>query len=220
MANVVIFGTGQCAEVAHMYLTHDSPHVIVAFTLDPDFIEAETHLGLPVIPFSEIETFYSPDKYKMFVPISYADTNRLRERKYLEAKVKGYELISYISSQAQTWPDLTVGDNCFILEQNVIQPYVTIGNNVILWSGNHIGHHTTIQDHCFLASHIVVSGSVVIEPYCFLGVNATIRDGITIARENVIGAGALMLKDTQPQEVYMGAKAKLISPKSNELTGL
>jgi UDP-3-O-[3-hydroxymyristoyl] glucosamine N-acyltransferase len=95
----------------------------------------------------------------------------------------------------------TCGDNCFILEDNTIQPFATIGNDVVMWSGNHIGHHSVIKDHVFITSHVVVSGACTIEPHCFLGVNATIRDETILARETLVGAGALILRDTKEFEV-------------------
>jgi sugar O-acyltransferase (sialic acid O-acetyltransferase NeuD family) len=214
MAKVVIFGVGQLAEVAHFYLSHDSPHEIAAFTVDSEFLKTDQYMGLPALPFERIEEFYPPDEFRMFVPVSYRHRNKLRESKYRQAKEKGYQLISYVCSRAVTWPGLAVGENCFIFESNVIQPFVRIGDDVILWSGNHIGHHSRIGDHCFLASHVVVSGSVTIEPLCFLGVNSTIRDGITIARECIIGAGSLILQDTQAGGVYSGSPAALVPPRS------
>ena len=220
MAEVVVFGSGQMASVCYFYLTHDSSHEVAAFTVDRDYINSHELFGLPVVPFEEVEAFYPPDKYKMFVMISYRKVNRLRAEKYYQAKEKGYGLITYVSSMATTWPELVVGDNCFIMENNVIQPFVEIGNNVIMWSGNHIGHHTIIKDHCFLASHVVVSGSVTVEPYCFFGVNATTRDNITIARECVIGAGALILGNTEEKGVYIGEKAQLLPKRSDELRSI
>jgi carbonic anhydrase/acetyltransferase-like protein (isoleucine patch superfamily) len=73
---------------------------------------------------------------------------------------------------------------------------------VILWSGNHIGHDSTIEDHVFIASHAVVSGNCRIGESSFVGVNATFRDGITVAPRCVIGAGALIMKDTVEGGVY------------------
>ena len=218
MAKVVLFGVGQLAEVALFYLTHDSPNEVVAFTVDGAFIpkEKEFH-SLPVVPFEEVERLYPPDRFKMFLPISYRRMNKLRVEKYKQAKEKGYGFISYISSKATTWPGLRVGENCFIFENNVIQPYVEIGNNIVMWSGNHIGHHTKIKDHCFLASHVVVSGGVEIDERCFLGVNATLGDNIKIARECLIGAGALVTKDTEAKGVYRGKPAELYRKKSDEL---
>jgi sugar O-acyltransferase (sialic acid O-acetyltransferase NeuD family) len=218
MARVVVFGNGEVASVGYFYLTHDSPHDVVAFTVDADYITEDRLFDLPVVPFEEVENLYPPREHKMLVMISYRKVNKLRAEKYYQAKEKGYELISYVSSRATTWPGLVIGDNCFIMENNVLQPFVKIGNNVIMWSGNHIGHHTIIKDHCFLASHVVVSGSVTIEPYCFIGVNATIRDNIRIAKECVLGAGAVILNDTGEKEVYVGKKAELIPKKSNKLS--
>ena len=220
MEKVIIFGNGELADIAYFYLTHDSPYDVVAFTADKKYIKDNILSGLPIVSFEDVESIYSPDKFKMFVPLSYKNVNKLRAEKYYLVKDKGYQLISYVSSKATTWPGLAVGENCFILENNVIQPFVEIGNNVILWSGNHIGHHSKIKDHCFLASHIVVSGAVTIEPFCFLGVNATIRDHITIGRECVIGADALILKNTQEKGVYAGQPARTASFTSDKLKNI
>ena len=177
--------------------------------------------GLPVVPFDEVAELYPAREFDMFVAVGYARMNKIREQKYLEAKAMGYHLISYVSSEATFWPDYSsIGDNCFIMEHNVIQPFVEIGNDIIMWSGSQVGHDSVIKDHCLLAAHVVVSGNVTIEPNCFLGVNATIRDGITIARECVIGAGALILKDTMEREVHVGPKAKLLPVPSNRILRL
>jgi sugar O-acyltransferase (sialic acid O-acetyltransferase NeuD family) len=213
---IVLFGGGEMAEVIRYYFTHDSIYDVVALTVDREHA-GEISSDLPVVPFDEIESRYPPDRFKMFVALSYRSVNQVRARKYAEAREKGYTLVSYVNSKSTTWPDLSIGDNCFIFENNVIQPFVKIGSDVILWSGNHIGHHSTIHDHCFLASHIVVSGGVTIEPLTFIGVNATLRDHVRIAAECVIGAGALILKDTNPKEVYVGVAAQLHTRSSDQL---
>jgi len=51
---------------------------------------------------------------------------------------------------------------------------------------------------------VVVSGGVEIGEQCFIGVNATLRDHIKIGCECVIGAGTLLLADTEPEGVYIG----------------
>jgi sugar O-acyltransferase (sialic acid O-acetyltransferase NeuD family) len=202
MNKIVIFGTGDIAEIVNFYFSHDTQYKIAAFTADEEYIKNDTFLGLPVIPFANVESTYPPTKFDMFVALSYTGVNKVRAKKYYEAKNKGYKLITYICSRSVFWGDTQVGDNCFILENQTIQPFVKIGNNVTIWSGNHIGHHSTIGDHCFVSSHVVISGHVNIEPYCFLGVNCTIRNGIKVARECVIGAGTTILDDTIEKGVY------------------
>ena len=220
MAKVIIFGNSDWASLAHLYLTHDSPHEVVAFTVDGAYLKEPEYSGLPVVAFEEIETLYPPSEYQLFLPISFKKMNHLRADKYASAKEKGYSCISYVSSKATTWPGFSCGENCFILEDNTIQPFVEIGDNVVLWSGNHIGHHSKIKDHVFIASHVVISGSCVIEPYSFLGVNCTIRDETIVARETLVGAGALILKDTQECEIYKAEGTKPSKVRSNRLRSI
>ena len=130
-------------------------------------------------------------------------------------KAAGYHLVSYVSSRCSYLSLTPPGDNCFILEDNTVQPFVTIGNDVTLWSGNHIGHDVTIEDHCFITSHVVLSGYVRVGTRSFIGVNATLRNSITIAPETLIGAGAIIMKNTKPKEVWMPERATLF-PKSSD----
>jgi sugar O-acyltransferase (sialic acid O-acetyltransferase NeuD family) len=207
MAKVVVFGTGSFAECVNFYLTHDSSHDVVAFTVHRDHIGDQHELGgLPVVAFEEVAEAYPPDRHEMFVAVGYARVNRVRAEICGQAKEKGYRLISYVSSKATTWGDTRIGENCFIFEDNTIQPFVTIGDDCVLWSGNHIGHHATIGDHCFITSHVVVSGHVKVGSYCFLGVNATFRDAISVGESNVVGAGALIMKSTKDGQVYIAAR--------------
>ncbi len=203
MSKIVIFGEGKIADEAYFYLTNDSPHDIVAFTADKNYITRRKLFDLPVIAFEEVEKKYPPDHFKMFVALGYQHLNKLRARKYHEAKDKGYELISYVNSRASNFGDVEIGDNCFILENAVIQPCSKIGNNVFIWSGNHIGHHATVGDHCYICGQVIISGHTTIEPYCFIGVNATIGHEVTIGTESLIGAGTLVTKNTPPKSVYI-----------------
>lgn len=215
---VVIFGIADFASLAHHYLKTDTDHEVVAFTVTSDYLPAEQSFeGRPVLPFETIERTYSPTDFALFAPMSHRSMNRLRQQTYDAAKAKGYSLISYISSRAMVLSNASVGDNCFILEGNVIQPYVTIGNNVVLWSGNHIGHHSVIHDHVLFTSHVVLSGHCVVEPYSFLGVNATVRDQVRIAEGSLIGMAAAVTRDTEPWGVYKGNPATKGDRLSSEL---
>ena len=215
MADVVIFGAGDIARLAHFYFSTDSPHRVVAFTVDPEYCTAEGFDGLPLVPFDRIDQVYPPDSHAMFVAVSYARMNQVRAEKYAAARSRGYALVSYISSRCSYLPRQPPGDNCFILEDNTVQPFVRIGSNVTLWSGNHIGHDSVVDDHVFVSSHVVVSGHVRIGAYSFLGVNATLRNGITIAPRTLIGAGATVLADTAEGSVHVARPATRLDKTSD-----
>jgi sugar O-acyltransferase (sialic acid O-acetyltransferase NeuD family) len=130
--------------------------------------------------------------------------NRNRMRFYDEAKARGYALANYVSSRAFVWPNVRLGDNVFIFENNVVQPFVEIGSNVVLWSGNHIGHHSRVGSHCFISSHVVVSGFCDIGEACFFGVNSTVGNNVKVGRDCLVGAGALVVKDTGDARLFKG----------------
>lgn len=208
MSKVVIFGLRDFASLAHFYLKHDSPHEVVAFTVDREFLPAApTFEGLPIVAIEDVANAYPPAEFAAFAPMSHRKMNQNRRNVYERFKEMGYSLISYVSSKATTFPQTPVGDNCFILEDNTIQPFVAIGNNVVLWSGNHIGHHSTIGDHAFFTSHVVLSGHCTVEPHCFFGVNATIRDGLRIGEGTLVGMGTVVTRDTNPWSIYKGTPA-------------
>jgi sugar O-acyltransferase (sialic acid O-acetyltransferase NeuD family) len=204
MADVIVFGAGQIAEVVWHYLTHESDHRVVGFTVDGEYLKEDRVMGLPVVPFETVQTAFPPQSHGIYVAMSFRGLNAPRAAKLAEAEAKGYRAIGHVSPRAVVPPGFVVKPNSFIMEHNTIQPFVEIGRNTILWSGNHIGHHSTIGDNCFIASHVVVSGAVSVGNNCFIGVNATLRDNISIGERCIVGAGALVLHSAPDGTVFPG----------------
>lgn len=208
---IVIVGAGENADIAFEYFTHDSDREVAAFAVETAYLPAEgdrVHEGLPVVALEALHETHPPTAHDTFVAISSTQLNRVRERLFLDVKQRGYTCASYVSSKAFVWHNVVIGENVFVFEHNVLQHHVQIGNNVVLWSGNHVGHRTVIEDHVFLASHVVVSGYCTIGAYSFLGVNSCVGDGVKIANDCVVGAGAVVVKDLDPRGVYVGNPAK------------
>lgn len=207
---LVIFGSSEYARLARFYFEEDAGRRVVAFTVDDDYVDRSMVDDLPLLAFSETLEKFPPEVTDMHVCIGYRDMNKLREAKFSQAKAAGYHLASYICSKATIWPDLTVGENCLILENQVIQPFVKIGSNVILWSGNHIGHGTSIGNHTYLASHVVLSGHCHIGERCFFGVNSTVRDFSEIGDDCMIGMHASVVRNLEPGSVVLPASSEVI----------
>lgn len=215
-AKLIICGTGSFGELAHYYFSHESPYEVVAFTADREYISRDNLQGLPVVPFDDLKSRYSPDDVSMFIAIGYNQLNSIREKKYKEAKNMGYSMSTFTHPSATIAGNVPIGENCFIFEDQTIQPFVEIGDNVVVWSGNHIGHHTVIEDHSFISSHVVLSGHCRVKSRSFLGVNATVVDETTIAEQSIIGAGATIVEDTEPKGVYVSERARMIGKDSEQ----
>lgn len=213
----LIFGVGDFARVAAFYLRHDAGLDIAAFTVHEQFITGSELMGIAVVPWERARETHPPSEYDMFVAIGYSKVNKNRTAMVEEAVAAGYDMITYVSSKATTWPDLSVDKGSFIFENNVIQPFVKIGANTVLWSGNHIGHDTVIGNNVFITSHVVISGNCNVGDNVFIGVNATVRDGITIGRDCVVGAGTILLRNAEPGAVYKAVSTPPAAIRSEDI---
>jgi sugar O-acyltransferase (sialic acid O-acetyltransferase NeuD family) len=194
--NLILVGDSAFAEVAREYFDAESEHRVVAFSVEQAYLRrAELH-GLPVVPFETLAQQFAPAHHDVYVAVVYTQLNRLRARLAAEAKARGYRLASFVSPRAQVWRNVRVGEHCFVFEHNTVQPFAEIGDDVVLWSGNHIGHHSVIEEHCFVSSQVVISGYCRVGAYSFLGVNATLANNVTLGRDNWLGPGTTVMKDT------------------------
>jgi sugar O-acyltransferase (sialic acid O-acetyltransferase NeuD family) len=202
MTDLVIFGVGSYARLAHAYFSRDSPYRPVSFAVDSVHLDATEMLGLPVVSFDQLVDLYPPRRCSMFVAIGYRRVNRGRIEVYERCKRLGYSFVTYVNSSVFQIEPVEIGENTFIFEAVVIQPNAKVGSNCVIWSGCQILHDSVVEDHCFIASHAVLGGYVTVGRSSFVGLNATIRDHVTVAPESVIGAGATIKKDTNEGDVY------------------
>jgi sugar O-acyltransferase (sialic acid O-acetyltransferase NeuD family) len=210
MKPLVVFGTGNIADIiVHYFL---SVREVVAITVETirGSLPNDTYKGLPLVPFEIVEKLYPPDEYDMFIAVGYRHLNHLRAMIYEKAKAKGYSFATYIDDRAKVHDTATVGENVFIFEFNNIQYNAKIGNDVILWSANHIGHETIIRDHVYIASHVVISGFCDIGEYSFVGVNAAFSDEVKLGKNCLVGMGANIVKSTEDRKVFVPQKTNIL----------
>ncbi len=205
---ILIFGDSAFAEIAYEYFTYDSPYEVVAFTVSSAFLTKNELFGIPIVPFENIEKHYSPSEYEMHIALVYNNLNRNRKKFYEESKAKGYKLANYVSSKAFVWHNVTMGDNCFIFEDNTIQPFVSLGSDNVLWSGNHIGHHSKIGSHNFISSHVVISGFCEIGDGNFMGVNTTMGNNLVIGDDCLIGSFSHIVKNIPTGSLLRGTPTR------------
>jgi len=222
MKPLIIFGLGKIAEVAYHHFVRDGEYEVVAFTCDAEWLTSsdsrsiDSHYGIPVVPFEDIERRFPPESIFFFVAIGYHDLNAVRALKCEEAKAKGYSLISYVSPRADCGSWLNVGENCLILDGVGIQPGVQIGNNVSLWNNALIGHHSVVHDHCWIAAGATLGGVVTLGQRSFVGLNATIGGELTIGEDCFLGATALVVKSAPPRSVFIARSTDKFRLESND----
>jgi acetyltransferase-like isoleucine patch superfamily enzyme len=85
---------------------------------------------------------------------------------------------------------------------------------VLINTGGTIAHHSKIGAHSFLAPAVQLAGLITVGERCFIGIGATIVDCINIAPGSVIGAGSVVINDTEENSVSVGVPAKIVKYKS------
>ncbi|MFT4106038.1 MAG: acetyltransferase [Lacrimispora sp.] len=217
MKNVIIFGVNQFAEMLYYYLLKENEYKVCAFTVDNDYCDEENFLGLPVVAFENVQEFYSPDEYAIFICAGYKNMNNVRTFKFQQAREKGYKIMSYIHKTAIVLTD-DFGEGNIVMEGVTIGVMCRIGDGNVFWANAHVAHHTIVGDYNFFTISVSVAGNIRIHNNCFFGNNCTIRNGLDIADYTLVGAGAYISKDTEKDSVYVPQRTiKLEGKKSIEM---
>jgi UDP-3-O-[3-hydroxymyristoyl] glucosamine N-acyltransferase len=140
-------------------------------------------------------------------------------------------------------PGVNIGDDGFAfvrhqtgeLERFPHLKGVKIGNNVEIsgnsnvdrgslsdtWIGDgtkidalvHIAHNVTIGRNCELTAGTIIGGSTTINEMCWTGLNSTLKDRIKVGRNVLVGAGAVVIRDIEDEDIVAGVPARSIKNK-------
>lgn len=118
-----------------------------------------------------------------------------------------------------------VGNNC-IISRNVSVNYNTIiGNNTKIMDNTHITGNMKIGNNVFISVLVATTNDntmgreaynedhvtgAVIEDYVTIGAAANILPNVSIGRNAIVGASALVTKDVPENKVVMGVPAKVV----------
>ncbi|WP_324721938.1 hypothetical protein [Salinimicrobium sp. HB62] len=118
-----------------------------------------------------------------------------------------------------------VKDNCFLganstIVRGSLNEKTTIGENTIIAPGARIGHGTQIGKSVHFANNVVTGGNSKINDFCFVGSSVTFRPKVEVHPFTVVGAGAVVVKNTSKENsLLIGVPAKETTSKNN-LTGV
>lgn len=211
---IVIYGNGAMARILFSYARRSMD--VCGFTVDDSCIaeNSDTFCGIPLVPFSTVQEVFDPKSYKLIVAMGFIDMNDLREKKHFEAKEKGYLFESYVHESVLIHDDVSIDENCIILDHVSIHPGCKIGQGTFVSSNVNIGHDSIIGAYNFVSSGVSIAGGCHIGPGCFFGVNSSVAHGIHVGARNFVAANTLLNKSTEDDEVYLSEPGQLFRLKS------
>ncbi len=130
-------------------------------------------------------------------------------------KISEYAWLNVKNRRTDGRASLIIGDNTYIGRFShinacydvVIEDYVLITHRVLI----------SDEDHYYSDPHVPIRlqgsgfvGSVLLRSGCWIGTGAAILPGVTIGKNAVVGAGAVVTHDVPDATVVAGVPAKVI----------
>jgi acetyltransferase-like isoleucine patch superfamily enzyme len=125
---------------------------------------------------------------------------------------------THILSKAVIGADCNICDHVFIENDVMIGDRVTVKSGVQLWDGIRIendvfvGPNATFTNDAFPRSkqYLKKYPVTVVREGASIGANATILPGITVGRQAMVGAGAVVTRSVPPFAVVVGNPARIV----------
>lgn len=214
MKKIVIFGPNDLGRLLKFYVDTTDEREVVAFTVDREFMNGDTFLDLPVIPFDQLADFYPPNEYEVLLAIGNKRMNDIRKEKFLACKEKGYTLASYIHPNC-SFHCKKIGEGNIFLEKCMIYPFSEIGNGNLCWDHVLISHDCKVGDFNTFSSYADLCGYVTIGNNGYFGKHCILNDGMNVADYTLVGAAAYAKKDTKKYDVIVPARSIVLENKKS-----
>lgn len=124
----------------------------------------------------------------------------------------------------------TIGKNCNINCQVLIENDAIIGDHVTIKPGVQIWDGITLEDNVFIGPNATFTNDLfpksknkefkliktLVKKGASIGANATILAGVTIGENALVGAGSVVTKNIPDNEIWVGNPAKFLKKNNND----
>lgn len=124
---------------------------------------------------------------------------------------------------AHVLPGAVIGEDCNICDQVFVENDVVIGNRVTVKCGVQLWDGLRVEDDVFIGPNATFTNDsfprskqrpaafaiTKLEQGCSIGANATILPGISVGRNAMVGAGAVVTRSVPPNAIVHGNPASI-----------
>jgi len=215
--DLIIIGNGNFAKLLYYYLAEYSERRVAAFSVDSAYIKEDvcSIAGINIVPLEFLKEQYPPENFELILGIGYTKMNQTRKDLFLRSKKAGYTVASFIHPTAIVSKNAVLDEGNIILEQCVIQPFVKLGKGNLIWHSVKLAHDDVIGSFNTFCQNTSIAGVTQVGDNCFLGNSCTVLNRINIADFTLVGAGAVLKRDTDPYEVIVPARSVLLQDKKS-----
>lgn len=201
--DVIIIGAGGHAKVI-ADIIYKSGDNLIGF-LDDNLANKgkEIYLGKKVIGTTKDIEIYNKNYFIIGI-----GNNSIRKKINNENNLKLYTAIHPSAIIAE---DVKIGTGSVIMAGVVINPGTVIGKNCIINTCSSLDHDNLLEDYVHISPGAHLAGTVTIKEGTWICTGAIVKNNITIGKNNIIGAGGVVIKDIiEENTTYVGVPAKRI----------
>ena len=208
---VVIFGSSGHAKVIADIIESEANFELLGF-IDKFKSVGEKILGYRVIG-DEQSLPSLMKKFKFNQGVVGIGDNFIRSKavKTINELAPSFQFINCIHKSARVSKYLTIGTGNVVMPGATINTSSVISNHCILNTNSSLDHDCIIGNFSFLRPNSTIGGNCNIGEFSNVGIGASIFHGIHVDSNCIIGGGSLVNKNTEPNSVYYGVPARLIS---------
>ena len=199
--DVIIIGAGGHAKVI-ADIIYESGDNLIGF-LDDNLANKgkEIYLGKKVIGTTKDIEIYNKNYFIIGI-----GNNSIRKKINNENNLKLYTAIHPSAIIAE---DVKIGTGSVIMAGVVINPGTVIGKNCIINTCSSLDHDNLLEDYVHIAPGAHLAGTVTIKEGTWICTGAIVKNNITIGKNNIIGAGGVVIKDIiEENGTYIGVPAR------------
>ncbi|QRN85515.1 hypothetical protein JR334_11295 [Clostridia bacterium] len=211
MKPVVLYGTSPVSQMVFLDAKEQEDFQIVAATQKREDRNNDTFFDIPLLDFHTITKEYPPEDYDMLLAISHITEIRYRQRLFETIKQMGYTMRNYISPRADVKDTSNWGENNIVMAGAHVGVNGILGDNNLIRQNTYLGHNFIVGDNNVISPGCCIAGDVVVKDGCYFGLNATVVDYLTVETETLVGAGAVVIKNTEPYSTNVGNPSRVIA---------
>lgn len=199
--DVIIIGAGGHAKVI-ADIIYKSGDNLIGF-LDDNLANKgkEIYLGKKVIGTTKDIEIYNKNYFIIGI-----GNNSIRKKINNENNLKLYTAIHPSAIIAE---DVKIGTGSVIMAGVVINPGTVIGKNCIINTCSSLDHDNLLEDYVHISPGAHLAGTVTIKEGTWICTGAIVKNNITIGKNNIIGAGGVVIKDIiEENGTYIGVPAR------------
>lgn len=216
MKNIIIYGCGgfgrEVLQILHSINSERPTWNCLGFIVDPGYTDLTLLHGLPVV--NSLKKFEGEDQLHVVIAIGDPLAKKIIANRL---SVFGYKFPILIHPRAWIGGNVSLDEGVVICANACLTTDIAVGAHVHINLSVTVGHDVELGSYSTCSPGANISGNVIVEDECYIGTGVTIIPGIKVGKGSVIGAGAAVVSDVQPQSTAVGVPAKTTTHRKTNL---